>query len=153
RVPTLKVSTANGPALASTNSEKIEALSQSFFPPPPAPAPVPTNPDYPPPLPGIKFFTRRHIREAARRLKPFKAPGVGNNGIPNLVLIKSMDVLIDHLFYVYRAVFEFNVYHDRWLTSKTLVLRKPGKPAYDVAKAYHPIGLLDTMGKLLSTLV
>ena len=34
-----------------------------------------------------------------------------------------------------------------------LVLCKPGKPAYDVAKAYRPIGLLDTIGKLLSILV
>lgn len=37
--------------------------------------------------------------------------------------------------------------------STTLVLRKPGKPAYDVANAYHPIGILDTLEKLLSTLV
>jgi len=34
-----------------------------------------------------------------------------------------------------------------------LILCKPGKPAYDMAKAYCPIGLLDTIGKLLSTLV
>jgi len=34
-----------------------------------------------------------------------------------------------------------------------LVLRKPGKPAYDVTKAYRPIGLFDTIGKLLSTLI
>ena len=37
--------------------------------------------------------------------------------------------------------------------SLTIVLHKPGKPAYDVAKAYQPIGLLDTMGKLFSTLI
>ena len=34
-----------------------------------------------------------------------------------------------------------------------IVLRKPGKPVYNVAKAYHTIGLLDTIGKLFSTLV
>lgn len=67
--------------------------------------------------------------------------------------MKCIDVLIDHLFYIYRAVFDFDVYHPRWLQSTTLVLRKIGKPAYDVAKAYRPIGLLDTIGKLLSTLV
>jgi len=64
-----------------------------------------------------------------------------------------MDILTDHLFYIFRAVLELNIYHERWLTSTTLVLRKPSKPAYDVAKAYRPIGLLDTIGKLLATLV
>ena len=33
-----------------------------------------------------------------------------------------------------------------------MVLRKIGKAAYDLAKAYRPIGLLDTMGKLHGTL-
>jgi len=51
------------------------------------------------------------------------------------------------------VVLEHDVYHERWLTSTTLVLHKIDKPAYDVAKAYRPIGLLDTIGKLLSTLV
>lgn len=37
--------------------------------------------------------------------------------------------------------------------SLTIVLHKPGKHAYNIARAYHPIGLLDTLGKLLSTLI
>ena len=102
-------------------------------------------------MPGINFFTRKRIRQVAATLKPHKAPGM--DGIPNVILIKSMDVLIEHLFFIYRAVFELNVYHNRWLTSTTLVLRKPGKLAYDIPNAYCPIGLLDTLGKLLSTLV
>ena len=86
-----------------------------------------------------------------RTLKPYKAPRP--DGIPNIILMKCIDVIIDHLFYIYRASLEFAFYYDYWLTSLTLVLRKPGKPAYDVAKTYRPIGLLDTIGKLLSTLV
>ena len=35
----------------------------------------------------------------------------------------------------------------------TIVLRKPGKPRYDVPKAHWPIALMNTLGKLLSTLV
>jgi hypothetical protein len=45
------------------------------------------------------------------------------------------------------------VYHKHWLQSITLVLCKIGKTSYDVTKSYCPIGLLDTLGKLLSTLV
>ena len=152
RIPTLKTLNAdNAPILASSNADKIKALSSSFFPPPPDGSSVPEDHNYPTPLPGIKFFSRKRIRETVRTLKPFKTPGP--DGIPNIILIKSIDVLIDHLYYIYRAVFEHNTYHNLWLTSTTLVLRKPGKPAYDVAKAYRPIGLLDTIGKLLSTMV
>jgi hypothetical protein len=34
-----------------------------------------------------------------------------------------------------------------------VVLRKPGKPRYDMLKAYHPIALLNTMGKLLTAII
>ena len=53
----------------------------------------------------------------------------------------------------YRAALEFFFYHDYWLISLTLVLHKPGKPAYNVVKAYCPIGLLNTISKLLSILI
>jgi hypothetical protein len=151
RIPDLKSSANGAPLLASTNSDKVEALSSSFFLPPPPVNSVPENFTYASALPDIKFFSRKRIRDTAMRLKPLKAPGP--DGIPNIILIKAMDVLIDHFFFIFRAVFELNVYHDQWLSSSTLVLRKPGKPAYNVAKAYCPIGLLNTMGKLLSTLV
>jgi ribonuclease HI len=152
RIPTLKtLDNDNAPTLASSNTDKVKVLSSSFFPPPPTVSSVPVNFNYPNPLPGIKFFTRKRIKETIRTLKPFKTPGP--DGIPNIILIKSIDLLINHLYYIFRAVFDHNVYHELWLTSSTLVLRKPGKPAYDVAKAYRPIGLLDTIGKLLSTMV
>jgi hypothetical protein len=72
--------------------------------------------------------------------------------IPNIVLMKCVDALIDHPFFIFRAVFKLTVYHPRWLKSITLVLRKIGKSSYDVAKSYHPIGLIDTILKVLSTL-
>ena len=61
-------------------------------------------------------------------------------------------MLVDHLFFIYRAVFEHGIYHPRWLESTTLVLWTIGKPVYDVAKAYRPIGLINTILKVFSTL-
>ena len=84
-------------------------------------------------------------------LSLYKAPGP--DGIPNVVLTKCADALIDHIYYIYRAVFELKVYHHAWLKSLTLVLRKIGKTNYDVAKSHRPIGLIDTILKGLSTLV
>ena len=66
--------------------------------------------------------------------------------------MKCVDALINHLFFIFRAVFELTVYHPRWLKSITLVLQKIGKSSYDVAKSYRPIGLIDTIPKVVSTL-
>jgi len=151
RIPALRTPTASIPTLATSNSDKAKLLADLFFSPPPSTSSVPAHFDYPAPVPGLHFFSRQQIHETVHTLKPYKAPGP--DGIPNIILMKCINVIIDHLFYIYRASLEFAFYHDYWLTSLTLVLCKPGKPAYDVAKAYRPIGLLDMIGKLLSTLV
>ena len=62
-------------------------------------------------------------------------------------------MLIDHIYFIFRAVFELNVYPDKWKESITVVLRKPGKPSYEEPKAYRPIALLNTLGKLFSSIV
>jgi ribonuclease HI len=98
----------------------------------------------------MRFFSRARIRQVFKTLSPFKAPG--QDKIPNVVYMRCIDALIDHLFFIYRAIFELNTYHPRWLESVTLVLRKIGKTDYNVAKAYRPIGLIDTMPKGFSTL-
>jgi ribonuclease HI len=45
------------------------------------------------------------------------------------------------------------IYFEPWKQFITVVLRKPGKPKYDVPKAYRPIALLNTIAKLLSAIV
>ena len=150
RMPSLRTSTNNLPSSADNNDNKAKALTESVFPPPPTSSQVPQDATYPQPLKGVRYFSRARIRQVIRTLSPYKAPGPDQ--IPNVILIKCSNVLIDHLFYIFRAVFEHKVYHPRWLESTTLVLRKIGKPAYDVAKAYRPIGLIDTIPKVFSTL-
>jgi hypothetical protein len=150
RIPTLCMSSNGLPSLAESNSDKAAALADSFFPPPPASPQVPPDQTYPAPLRGPRFFSRSRIRQVIRTLSPYKAPGPDK--IPNIVLMKCVDVLIDHLFYIFRAVFELNIYHPRWLESITVVLRKIGKSYYNLAKSYRPIGLIDTIPKVLSTL-
>ena len=129
---------------------KLAALAESFFPPPPTFSRVPLNLEYPMRLRGVRFFSRARICQVICLLSPYKAPGPDK--ILNIALIKCCDVIIDHLFYIYRAVFEHNVYHLQWLESSTLVLRKIGKPTYDMAKAYRPISLIDTIPKVFSSL-
>jgi hypothetical protein len=118
--------------------------------PPPEVSYVPPHQVYPTLLKGPHFFSRSRIRQVIRTLSLYKAPGPDK--IPNIVLMKCVDALINHLFFIFRAIFELMVYHPRWLKSITLVLRKIGKSSYDVAKSYRPIGLINTIPKVLSTL-
>jgi len=46
-----------------------------------------------------------------------------------------------------------NLQYSPWKTFTTVILHKPGKPHYDVPKAYRPIALLNTMWKVLSMIV
>jgi hypothetical protein len=150
RIPTLHTTSNGLPDLTEDNAAKVAALTESFFPPPPAISHVPPNQIYPMPLRGLRFFSKTRIRQVVKLLSPYKAPGPDK--IPNVVLMKCIDALIGHLFFIFRAVFELKVYHARWLESITLVLRKIGKTSYDVAKSYHLIGLTNTTLKVLSML-
>jgi Reverse transcriptase (RNA-dependent DNA polymerase) len=150
RIPMLRTNINGIEGIAEDNETKAKELAKSFFPPPPDTSSVPPNHEYPTPLKGIRFYSRARIQQVFKTFSPYKAPG--QDKIPNVVYIKCMDALIDHLFFIYRAIFKLNTYHPRWLELLTLVLRKTGKTDYSIAKAYRPIGLIDTLPKGFSAL-
>ena len=94
---------------------------------------------------------QEQIRRQLKRLKPYKAPGP--DGIPNIVLTRCPDLLVNRLWYIYNAILEKEIYYAPWKYFSTVVLRKPRKPCYDTPKAYHPIVLLNTLGKLMTAVV
>jgi hypothetical protein len=69
------------------------------------------------------------------------------------VLKPCIDTLADRIYYIFRAIFELDIYPDEWRESIMVVLRKPGKPSYEDPKAYRPIAFLNTLGKLFSSIV
>jgi ribonuclease HI len=91
------------------------------------------------------------VKRALARLKPFKVPGP--DGIPNVVLTKCADLIESRLWYIFTAIVDKGWYFASWKNFTTVVLRKPGKPRYDVPKAYRPIALLNTMGKVLTSII
>ena len=58
-----------------------------------------------------------------------------------------------HLGRLFRATFHLHYYPEEWKVSDTVVLKKPGKTDYTVAKAWRPIALLGCMSKILSRCV
>lgn len=153
KIPPLKVSQADGSTIvASSEAQKAEVLAKSFFPPRPAESSVPTDFIYDDPIPGTYHnFSRAQIRAQVSKLSPYKAPGP--DGIPNVVLMKCIDVIIDRIFFIFRAIFTLRTYYGPWKEFLTIVLRKFGRAAYDLAKSFRPIALLCTLAKLLSALV
>jgi hypothetical protein len=82
---------------------------------------------------------------------PYKAHGP--DGIPNIVLQKCVDIIIDRLTSIYRAILDLNLYYNPWREFTTVVLRKPGKPNYEMPKAHCLIALISTMAKVLTAVV
>ena len=151
-IPTLKVKNQDGTTTtAQTNQEKAKIIAESFFPAPPRNTHIPPDQRYPAPVPYTPHFTKDQIRHIIRKLSPHKAPGP--DGIPNVVYVKCIDVLIDHLYHIYNASLGEGYYYETWLDSLTAVLRKPGRQTYDVPKSYRPIALLNTIAKIFTALV
>ncbi|TFY62710.1 hypothetical protein EVG20_g6603 [Dentipellis fragilis] len=133
------------------NDGKSAILARAFFPPPPPTSTIDPDFEYPEPLQDPDFISPDQIRRHASKLSPYKAPGP--DGIPNIVLTRCIEQIIDHLYYIFRATFALKVYYNPWREFTTVVLRKPNKPRYDLAKAYRPIALLNTTCKLLTSIV
>lgn len=147
RIPVLKLTKDGQESQATTNNEKASMLAKSFFPPHP-PDEAPLQFVYPRPACEFSPITKEQIKRQLARLKPYKAPGP--DSIPNIVLTKCANILVDRLLPIYRAMTEKSLYYAPWKLSTTVVLRKPGKPRYDTPKAYRPIALLNTLCKVLT---
>jgi hypothetical protein len=135
RVPNLQFLGPDGvPDFARDNASKCEVLLDSFFPAPPASI-APSDPSaHPVPVPDLPEISLSDIKRAIAALKPFKAPGL--DGLPACIYRYRAELLADHLLPIFRASLRLSIYPKAWKQSRTVVLRKPGKPNYTVAKAY-----------------
>ena len=100
----LKYKVGNKELTASTNEEKSRALTNCFFPTKLQDQGRNSEVKYPKVCKGVGKITRKKIHEQLRKAKPFKAPGP--DGIPNIVLSNSTDLITDRLFYIYEAMLE-----------------------------------------------
>jgi hypothetical protein len=136
RVPNLTASDLNGNTRELvTDREKGEALFTDFF----AKKATLTweEEDYPPPKFTFRRITDSQVQEAISRAKSHKCPGT--DGITNEVLKQCSDVVTPTLSCLFRASFRLEFMPAAWKNTRTIVLRKPGKPSYKIPKAYRPV--------------
>jgi ribonuclease HI len=139
---------------AESNEEKTAHLTATFFPPPP-PADLTDIADAQPetisPVACQARITMHQLQQAIEKLSPNKAPGPDE--ISNKVLKQNSAVLQHHLLALAQASFNTGHFPTIFKVTTTVVLRKPGKPDYTKPKAYRPIALENTIGKLLESIV
>ncbi|KAF8154055.1 hypothetical protein B0H34DRAFT_626235, partial [Crassisporium funariophilum] len=152
RIPTLKVaSREGGQREVNTNTEKAQVFADAFFPKPPPTSSVPEDYNYPAPLSDPAQISKAQIERQIRHLSPYKASGPDE--IPNVVLQNTYNLIGNRLLHIYQAILALRIYPPVWREFTTVVLRKPGKPSYEVPKAYQPMALLSTMAKVLTAVV
>ena len=130
----------------------MEILHQECFPlPPPVDLDDLEGFRYPTQLPCQDEVSEDDVTKVVWRLKPDKAPG--NDEITNRVVKLAIRVIGKQLARLFTACLRLG-YHPRvFRTAVTVVLRKPGKPDYSDPAAYRPIALLNTLGKVLESIV
>ena len=136
--------------MANMNEGKGRMLATAFFPSKPDEEATPQITSKVKPVCKADPISKEQIERALAWLKPYKVPGP--DGIPNIVLTKCADILTDRLWHIYVVIWDRGMYYAPWRESVTVVLRKPGKPRYDTPKAYRPIALLNTLGKVLTSI-
>ena len=150
QLPQLVVRDTDGTQIriATTVQEKAKTLSDKFFPTPREANLEDTEGyEYLDPVTTPDEISLQEIYDALRWVAPDKAPGP--DSIPNRVLKAATEWLGPRLLTVFNAALR-NGYHPyEWKRSITLALRKPTKEDYTNPKAYRPIALLNTLGKLL----
>jgi hypothetical protein len=150
KVPALKRSNNNRQEASGDNAVKAHIFKESFFPVPDASA-VPAEDDYPEPAFHFQSVTSQQVHKVLARTNAYKAPGP--SGIPNILLKQCANTLVPCLLPIYNVLLNLGHGPAKWKLSSTIVLRKPGKPDYSLAKVYRPIVLLETMSKVLSSCV
>ncbi|KAJ6176718.1 hypothetical protein N7485_003632 [Penicillium canescens] len=151
-MPPLK--TADG--IAESTNEKVQALREAFFPTPPDAdlSDITNSTKSPIPFPPI---TKQELTDAIRRAPPNKAPGA--DGIPNKVWrllageSASQRVFISTLLDIFNACLRIGHNPRHFQTSITVTLRKAGPRDYRLPKAYRPVALLNTLGKVLEAII
>ncbi len=137
--------------LAMTNEDKCSVLLETFFPPPPNTDLHDIDKfDYPPALDN-SVITEAEVGKAIDDLDLYKASRP--NTISNIAIQSVQDIIRSPLTLLFNACIRYEHQPTLWKTFTMITLRKPQKPDYSVLKAYRPIALEDTVGKVLKLVV
>ncbi|KDN61464.1 hypothetical protein CSUB01_11710 [Colletotrichum sublineola] len=130
--------------------EQAEELLTAFFPPLPDRIDDEGQRPQRPPVP----FPDITLEEVERQLfasKSWKAPG--EDGLPVAVWKHTWPMVKHRVHALFQASVEAGELPKQWRHAKIIPLKKPNKDDYTIAKAWRPISLLSTLGKVLEAVM
>jgi len=137
--------------MVSEPAEKAEIFKRAFFPSPPeAEIGDIENAIYPDRI-TMPPITEQEVERAIQEASPLKAPGP--DGIPNRALQLAATWIKPHLSAIFNQSLNLGYCPQHFRESTTVVLRKQGKDNYTIPGSYRPIGLLNTMGKIMDAII
>jgi hypothetical protein len=133
-----------------SNSEQAEQLLATFF------AALPENIEdegdrpqrQPVPMPEL---TLREIESCLMKTRRWKA--AGEDGLPAGVWGQIWPAESESVRHLFQTSLHSGALPQQWKVAKIVPLKKPNKDDYTLAKAWRPISLLSTLGKLLEAVV
>ena len=131
-------------SIAETNTEKEAALAEAFFPEL-RPHAEPTGP-YPTSVTISALCSPGDVLAALRTTSASSAPGP--DGIPNSLLKAIAAAIAGPISALIQAAWQCGHHPTPFRSSRTIPVKKPQKPDYRAPKAWRPIALLNTIGKI-----
>ena len=131
-------------------SEQAETLMTSFFPPLPE---IIEEEGNRPERSSIYMprLTMEEVEQKVMAAKPWKA--AGEDGLPAVVWKEVWPVVREQVLRLFQTSLDAGELPAQWRNAKIIPLRKPNKADYSLAKAWRPISLLSTLGKILEAVV
>ena len=99
----------------------------------------------------LLLITEKEVNDTIRAATALKAPGL--DGITNRALKAAGAPITAHLARIFNQSLRIGYCPDYFRGSTIVVLRKPGKANYTTLKAYRPIALLNTIGKIMDAVI
>jgi len=99
----------------------------------------------------LPLITEREVHQAILETPPMKS--TGPDGIINKILHLASQQITPHLTRVFNQSLLLGYCPSHFRESLTVVLRKPGKDDYTIPKAYRPIALWNTIGKIIDAII
>jgi hypothetical protein len=134
--------------IAATFSEKEALFREQAFPQAPESEALL---DLPEPGHAHELVSEMTVRDALFSQGIEKAPGTDLLNFRAIRLLWRFDQAC--VIALVRQCLRLGIHPGAWKTAKGILLRKPGKPIYTVAKAYRVISLLKCLGKVVEKLV
>jgi hypothetical protein len=130
--------------------EQATELLTTFFPPLPAAIEDEGAQPQQTPVP-MPRLTMKEVERRVLAASPWKAPG--DDGLPTIVWRQIWPVVKDRVLLLFQTSLEEGSLPTQWRKAKIIPLKKPKKGDYTIAKAWRPISLLSTLGKILESVV